>query len=72
MGWLTLAGWVTKLAGCLMEFIKAEQLLDVGEARARQKALQDSVDALARARHARRDPDKRKRVHDRLKNKHPS
>ena len=69
MGWLTLAGWVTKLAGCLMEFVKAEQLLDAGEARARQKALSDTVDALDRARRARRDPDKRKRVLDWLRGK---
>lgn len=69
MIWLTLAGWATKLAGCLMEFIKVEQLLDAGEARARQKALQDTVDALDRARRARRDPAKRKRVLDRLRGK---
>jgi hypothetical protein len=71
MGWLTLAGWVTKLLGSLMEVIKTAQLLDAGEARARQKMLQETVDTLDQARMARRDPNKRKWVHDRLKDKLP-
>ena len=71
MGWLTLAGWATKLLGSLMEFLKTAQLLNAGEARGRQKMLQNTVETLDQARRARRDPNKRKRVHDRLKNKHP-
>jgi hypothetical protein len=71
MGWLTLVGFATKLLGSVMQFLKTAQLLNAGEARGRQKMLQNTVETLDQARRARRDPDKRERVHNRLKDKRP-
>ena len=66
MGWLSLAGFGAKLLGSLMEFAKTAQLLNAGEARGKQKMLQNTIETLDQARRARRSPTARGRVLNRL------
>ncbi|WP_162906882.1 hypothetical protein [Algihabitans albus] len=64
MTWLTVLRLLLSLTDGLVATLRDRQLLEVGEAKAIAKGLEDSRAALEELRRARRDPVVRQRVRD--------